>query len=375
MSLINNYIKDILSFPYYVGEKKIGIEDLRNKVQAYISAVKVDNFRYRFSNSVEETTLFSSVYAALVYGLLDMPLNDVNGWMEFLSSFQDEDGIWRDRKHPFRNWTYRDEEWNDIHIIPHIIYVYEAIGKTPRKEFVFLSKFLDENYVKNFCDSIDFENFWGASNGVMNYLVSLIYACDVMGESKYYKAIEYIILYLEKYMNNTKGVFTGNRDKKSLYEAIRGGYHVWMLMIQKGVVFHEKIITNIIDTILSIQNNFGGFNDRIIADVCHNIDCIDPLTRFSLMMPDYRRDEVTKTLKKARNYLLSNMNQDGGFCFSRMNKMFYGNCSLISARNESNMFGTWFTLLALLIIEEYLSGERLIKSSLPGMQYRLKDSL
>ncbi len=367
-----NCIKDILALPFYMRESEIETPEIIKDVVSYIDSLKVGTYEYLFSKNVQSPTLFASVYAVLAYGLSCSGITDTQGWFEFFDSFQDEDGIWRDRCNPFRNWETRNDEWNEIHLIPHIIYAYEAIGKTPSKEFKFLNKFKSMTYTNDFCNSIDFEHFWGESNGVMNYLVSMIYSRDVMGNQDIQEAIEYIVMYLKRRMDETEGLWTEHRDKESLYEAIRGGYHVWMLMIQEGVSFDDKVITNIIDTILELQNKFGGFNKQIIADICHNIDCIDPLVRFACMKPEYRTDDIKNALTNSREYLLNNRNRDGGFCFSRIEKMHYGCDAHVSFRNESNIFATWFTLLAILIIEDFLGNKPRLQSMLPGMEHSIR---
>lgn len=369
---IKSMIKDVASIPFYIGNNIERFETIQSGALAFIDNCKIRDYSYKFSDSVMNPTLFSSVYAMLIMGLTGEEIFDSAGWSKYFDSFQCEDGIWRDNKFTFSNWPHRDTEWNDIHLIPHIIYAYEKIGQIPLRRFSFLDKFTEKSYVQGFCQDIDFDSFWESSNGLMNYLVAMIYSRDVMDNFKMRDTIQYIMAYLEKRMIETNGLWTQKKDKKSLYEAVRGGYHVWMLMIKEKVSFNDDMKKNIIDVILSLQNKWGGYNKDVISDICHNIDCIDPLIRFSIMIPDYRRDEIELSIRKARNYLLGNRNKDGGFCFARMNNCRYGSKELFSARNKSNMFSTWFTLLAITIIEEYLDEKRYIVSDLPGMQYKLR---
>ncbi len=372
LTTFKNCARSTAALSYYLKKHEINISDVIHGAVAFANNNNVGSCAYRFSYSASKETLFSSVYAMLIYGLAGTEISDKCVWKEYFDAFQGDDGIWRDSNNPFRNWEQRDDEWNDIHIIPHIIYGYELLDDIPKMNFKFLDKFQDIKYVREFCDKINFDMFWGESNGVMNYLVSMMYARDVMGNKEIGQAIDYIIGFLKKRMDDTDGIWTKKKDKKSLYEAVRGGYHVWMLMIQEKVEFDQIQIKNIIDCILSLQNKLGGFDEHIISDTCHNIDCIDPLARFSLMLPQYRKNEVEATLRKARNYLLCNRNLDGGFCFSRMCKFKYGNDLHVSKRNESNMFATWFSLLALSIIEDFFSRDVILTSSLPGMEYHIK---
>lgn len=372
LTSIKNFTRETLALSYYLRKHNVDIADVKNGAVSFVEKNRIGSCKYRFSYSAENETLFSAVYAMLIYGLVGKKIPEIDEWKYYLDSAQGNDGVWRDKNISFRNWDNRDAEWNDIHLIPHIIYGYELINCVPPKKFSFLDKFRDIGYVEAFCNKIEFDKFWGESNGVMNYLVSMIYSRDVMGDKELDKSIRYIIDYLKHQMDSTGGLWTDKKDIQSLYEAVRGGYHVWMLMIQEGVCFDPDTIKKIIDCILALQNKFGGFNKNIIADTCHNIDCIDPLVRFSLMLPNYRKSEVEDALLKAKNYLLCNRNKDGGFCFNRMCKFRYGNDAHISKRNESNMFATWFTLLALILIEEYFSNDAILVSYLPGMEYRVK---
>ena len=371
-SFAKNYIKDILALPFYCRSPEIETNKILEGAVSYVDSLRVEDYEYLFSNAAQSPTLFSSVYATLTYGLSHSQIENTNGWFEFFDSFQDDDGMWRDKQNPFRNWESRSDEWNEIHLASHIIYAYEAIGKIPSKDFRFLDKFKNMKYTSEFCNNIDFEKFWGESNGVMNYLVSMMYSRDVMGNQDFEQPIEYMIEFLKKRMDATEGLWTLRRDKDSLYEAIRGGYHVWMLMIQEGVEFDGVVITNIIDTILDLQNKYGGFNKQVIADTCHNIDCIDPLVRFAFMKPGYRSEDIKRALIRSRRYLLNNRNGDGGFCFRRLDKMHYGCDAHISLRNGSNIFATWFSLLALLIIEDYFGEGVWLQSFLPGLEYSVR---
>lgn len=373
MSMIKENIKDILALHYYVKDKCTpSAEELICGVDSYIDHLRVGDCEYRFSASVSETSLLSSALSLMIMGLCDKTVEDKEKWYKYLNSFQSDDGIWRDKAHPLRLWKDRDDEWNDIHIIPHIIYAYEVLGESPKTAFSFLDKFKNTEYTEKFCQNINYNLFWGESNGIMNYLVSMLYARDTLGDYELQNPIEMIFLYLNNRMRETDGLWTHRRDRDALYEAVRGGYHIWMLMIREGIVFEESQIRNIIDTVLDLQNQQGGFNDRVIADTCHNIDCIDPLIRFSLMMPTYRKNEIEVALRKARNYLLGNWNKDGGFCFSRIGKLTYGSSVHKTRRNESSMFGTWFTLVALLLINDYFYSTGHISSNLPGYEQAIR---
>ena len=368
---IRNIVDLVLGNYYYKKNiPDIALNTVMSKAWNYAESLRTQGFSFKFSSSAIGTSFFNTVYYLLICSLVGKKIENKEEWVTYLNSFQDNDGIWRDKNSLFRNWPMRNAEWNDIHIIPHIIYVYEYLSARPQKKFSFLDKFLDRNFLETFLENeIDFRNFWGSSNGLMNYLVSLIYARDVLCEKKYNKVISDIIQYLVNSENFHDGMWYTNTDIDSLYDSVRGGYHVWMLLLQEGVNFNSK---NIIDNILSLQNKLGGFSKEPISSTCANIDCIDPMVRFSRLNPDYKREEIQGSLLSVRKYLMHNQNKDGGFCFQKFKRLRYGNNESTSTWGESNIFATWFSLLALLIVDEHLNGSSWLKSNLPGMQYRIQ---
>ena len=373
LDTIHLIVNDLLALPYYLRKPdQVTIKDLSVGIVSFMDRLHIHGQGYAYSKSAVGATLYNAVYILLISQLIGVKIEDKTLWCDYLDSFQEDDGMWRDKKYPFRIWPERDAEWNDIHIIPQIVYAYEFLDAIPKKRFEFLDKFKDLDYTRYFFESIDFEHFWGESNGVMNYLVAMQYARNYMNDYEFNAPIHYMIESLQSIMNMTDGIFTKSRKVQSLYEAVRGGYHVWMLMEAEGIEFEEKHVKRIIDTVLSLQNPFGGFNYRIVADTCMNIDCIDVLARFSLMAEDYRKTDVENALRKAEKYLLNNLNSDGGFCFCRIHGTRYGNDAHSTKINESGLFGTWFSLLSLCIIHDYFEEKRFLKSEIPGYEYRLK---
>lgn len=215
------------------------LDDIIKESLAYVESLRVGENGYLFSKSAQKPALFNAVYAVLIKGIAGISILDQSKWKNYFDSFQEDDGIWRDHSSLFRCWDNRSEEWNDIHIIPHIIYAYEAIGALPKKRFAFLDKFADINYTKKFCDSINFEDFWGESNGIMNYLVSMLYARDAMKEHRFDEAIAYICNYLVKSEFYQNGLWTKTNDDESLYGAIRGGLSRMVIADARGHPIEE----------------------------------------------------------------------------------------------------------------------------------------
>ena len=137
-----------------------------------------------------------------------------------------------------------------------------------------------------------------------------------------------------------------------LYETIRGAYHIYPILLYDKVEIpgFEKVIPYLIKA----QNSQGGFDKNINSSACDDIDAIDPLIRSSIISNESRKFKIRFAINRAKKNVLYNRNEDGGFVFDRKSAFKYGDAEqLFSKKNESNLFGTWFRLLSLILIDEY----------------------
>ena len=81
-----------------------------------------------------------------------------------------------------------------------------------------------------------------------------------------------------------------------------------------------------------------------MSDACEDIDSIYIL---AILKQSSQMKAIERSLCRARDYIPINQNRDGGFVFRRFTKFCYGGLGQLSSdRNQSNMFSTWFRLLA-----------------------------
>lgn len=71
-------------------------------------------------------------------------------------------------------------------------------------------------------------------------------------------------------------------------------------------------------------------------------------------MTDHSHDKVQDALMWALPWILTNMNEDGGFVFRRLESFKYGHEKMYSKAEESAMFPTWFRTLSLAYIGKVL---------------------
>ena len=337
-------------------EKKklsVDIKDLRSSTLNYIESMRLANEpygRFRHSESVKEATLYASVCAALtrhIYGDLDIiSPEQKKQWIDYILIHQADDGLFKD-KYIANSMAEEGDGWGWRHLTVHAIMALTALGSVAPKSFQPLDKFKDPHFLIKWLENriVERDLEWDLGNQVQNYVVMLQYARDFQGEEWAGPVVEMILDWLDEAQNPTTGLWNkGPRNPALLCRDVRVAYHLWLLYFYEGRPI--KYADRVIHTCLSTQNEMGGFDVRINSSACADIDSIDPLVRLSFHT-QYRHDDVISSLQRAIPWVLANMNDDGGFVFTRGEDLTVGHKSMYSGIDESNMFYTWFRTLSL----------------------------
>ena len=121
--------------------------------------------------------------------------------------------------------------------------------------------------------------------------------------------------------------------------------------------------------VLATQNQLGGYGVKLNSSACEDIDSIEPLIRLT-KINDYKRLIIKQSLHRALPWLLTNMNEDGGFVFRRNEAFVYGHEEMSSGVNESSMFATWFRTLCLAYLINYLNSKSVYQlNRVPGYEF------
>ncbi|MCM8817252.1 MAG: hypothetical protein NC913_07065 [Candidatus Omnitrophica bacterium] len=341
--------------------------------------MKGENFyEYFYSKRSTRYTLYSSCYAVMALDLFD-ELSKINDdmkqlWADYLNSFQDDDGLFKDPV--VSDSRYVDcDWWGWRHLTCHIIVALSCLSKVAKKEFKFLEKFYEPDFLfkwlneRNFSTPSDANN---AGNEILNIASLIQYSRDFHNNQRAKRAVELILDWLIRNQNPHYGAWGPEidlNDRISLAEVMMGGYHEFLLFFYDNVDFNYKEI--IIDRILSLQNEKGGFTGphHIISSACQDIDCIDPLCRLYFKI-DYRKKDIENALETAIPNILSHQNKDGGFCFFKDKEFEYGHREMYTKVNESSMFATWFRVLSLGLIGKIIKDFGNLKFiNCPGYQF------
>lgn len=338
--------------------------NFKNEILEYTKSLNTETYAFKYAFSRERTTLYASIYACMIYGLLEeigkFSIKEKRDWANYFDSFQNEkDGLFYDPAlagEAYEGNSNWNEGWGKKHLAGHIIIAYIRLGFRPKYNFKFLEDYYKTDQVEKWLIQLfQTKNMWTASNYIMNLVTIMQYSRDYMEDQKADSTIAYILEWLTKKQDCTTGLWHNHIPKtlQELNNAIRGAYHYYPLYIydEKEIKYQDKVI----DQILKTQNTWGGFDEENHpSGACEDIDALDPLIRFCLNT-NYRTIDVTLAVQKALYWVLSNRNSDGGFSFMPLTPHEYGAHNVTtSLASESNLMATWFRTLCLAYMLKYL---------------------
>ena len=81
---------------------------------------------------------------------------------------------------------------------------------------------------------------------------------------------------------------------------------------------------------------------------------------------------MTIAVKKAFSWVLANQNDDGGFVFKLNEPFVYGHAQTSSLTNESHLFATWFRILSIAYMYNFLHKQNKFNiGRCPGYQFEI----
>lgn len=384
------FIKNILQFPNKIILRNslckrihtinnIDIHNIRAKTLNYIESMRINDGiygRYRYSNSQIEPVLYASAYAALTRHLYrdieSISNKERSDWISLIKSYQADDGLFKDPMID-NEMASSCDWWGWKHMTLHIIMALTALDAKPDKKFKFLEPFRKEEYAIKWLEGRAWmTNPANVSNEVQNNVTLLQYARDFQDVKWAGNTVESMLNWLDQTQDIETGLW-GNSFKNpyDLSCGVQTGYHLWLLYFydRRDIKYCNKIIDNVMKT----QNSLGGFGVPLNSSACEDIDSIDPLARI-YFKSNYNNININMSLERSLPWILSNMNEDGGFVFRRRESFKYGHQRMYSKADESAMFPTWFRSLSLSYLSKIPSNSKVLDFdwnflSCPGHQF------
>jgi hypothetical protein len=338
--------------------------------------------QYRYNQRGTKPLLYASVFAALfrhlVGDLEQLTEEERQQWINYINSYQCEDGLFRDSL--IANDIAETEDWwGWRHLTFHALMSLNALGGRPKFFLNFLEIVNTPEKVKQWIHRLDWnERASFTSNTVQNYCVCMQYSRDFLHESSLQDCINELLAGVSEYCNTKTGLWGRGIDNPvvALSEGVQAGYHFWLLYWydKLPIPYPDKAVQSIIN----LQNPLGGFDlTRFYSSACQDIDSLHPLIQLGIQYPQFKEQAIV-TVRKSLPWILSNFNHDGGACFLKESPFEYGHQLMFSQISESSIFATWFRMLALSysyeILKDYINWIQVYKFNYltcPGLQFPL----
>ena len=358
---------------------KVDFDKLDSRISSFLHERKIgesliDGFGY--SRDSKSPTLYSLVYAILTLSLLGELEDSISGnrldLIAKLDSYQDESGIFAESITREANET---DWWGARHLSLHVVSAYEALSATPRKSFEFLEVWEGSKGVDKLLRDVDWSNpdilNGDFDNKVMNIAGLLQYKRDKMKSESAAETLSILKKQLSLGVNPETGLFGMFKPDNSemLSRMVQFTYHIYnpFWFDRAHIPFAENLVLNVLKT----QNFLGGFGPKLNTSACEDIDSIDLLARLTCQVPSLKK-EISSSLDKALNWVVTNQVEDGGFVFRRFESYRYGHDVLKSEVEAGSMFATWFRLLSIAMITEAKGLKRYNFVDCPGYQFSIK---
>jgi hypothetical protein len=233
-----------------------------DKTIKFINRQRLNHFIFRYASSQKRATLYSSCYAVMILSLLNklkgLSAKKRNDWGEYILSFQDKDGLFKDPAIASK-LAETEDWWGWRHLTCHAIIALIALEVKVTKPFKLLEFLYEKGKVKEWLKNQDWQtkpDF--VSNTILNYGTLLQYSRDFHQDKKAGRAMEEMYSWLDKNQDVKTGLW-GPRPKgrQSLSKGAQTAYHLWLLYFydQKPIHYIEKCV----DSCLQTQNRAGGF--------------------------------------------------------------------------------------------------------------------
>ena len=229
-------------------------------------------------------------------------------------------------------------------------------------------QFCDLTRLRQWMNERDFKFAWFEGNNILFIGQLLVYLRDVEKKPGAVEALKQWFDWLDRSADPITGLW-GTNGLCTPMEAVYGGYHQLLVYYYENHPLPNAY--GLVDTVLALQHDDGGFNPNGNSGACEDVDAVDILVNCYKRI-DYRRTEIRHALRRCLVHILSTQNPDGGFPYNRNQEQSHmGIPATEAAPNVSCTFPTWFRIHTLALIAEVLPND----PAFSGVTFRFNKAL
>lgn len=328
------------------------------RVLQYIDRSFVEDTGSYLSSPRGVATLYATCYALLTRRYLGAGEHARPATLDFILSHQSpETGCFCGPElidwDPSPTARY-DKDYLLTHLTCAVLPVLAEYGLRARFELQFARRYCDPAYLRDWLDRRDLRNAWLEGNKLLFAGQLLIYLHEAEGRAEASDALEMLFNWLDSHVDPATGLW-GTDGCCSPFVGMCGAYHQLLLYYYRGreVLYRERLI----DSVLSLQHEAGGFSPGGGGGACEDADAADILVN-AYKHTTYRRSDVRAALRRCLRHLCRLQNPDGGFPYNkRVDITHNGIPATACPKGCSNMFSTWFRVHTLALIAEVITDD------------------
>ncbi len=261
-----------------------------------------------------------------------------------------------------------DREHLIMHLTAAVLPLLSTYGVRPHYSLSNARRFLNPHVLRQWLDSRNLSRAWFEGNNILFVGQFLVYLRDVEECRTATDALQIWFDWLEAHVDPNTSVW-GTNGRCTLMEGIYGGYHQLLVYYYEG--HRIKNPRGLIDSVLSLQHQDGGFSPKGNAGACEDVDCIDILVNL-YKLTEYRRADTRLAIRRCIRHILDTQNSDGGFPYSINVPQSHMGVPGTGARgNISTTFPTWFRVHTLALCAEIVPDDLQFK----GLKFNFNNSL
>lgn len=287
-------------------------QPVRERALQWLKCMRVGPVSYRM-NEGASANAFTSCFALFILDLLGETRTFAESirceWIAYLQSLQNQvHGYFEPEI-----YCHDDAERNRLQLTCFCLSALGILGAGPKFPLKYLDEFKSAQDIDSYlhCRNVHM-GARGSGNKAMFLGIALSYEYERTREKRFGELLDAWFEFHDRHQN-ANGFWGSTRE--DLY------YHGFQNALHQLVVYdywnrplgrQEKMV----DTIIALQGPDGHFDMTPGGSACMDYDAIHFLANVLCWM-DCRKSEVTATLRKAFYSLIANQNSDGGFCQSR----------------------------------------------------------
>ena len=284
----------------------------RERALAWLESMRFGPVNYRMNEGASGNA-FTSCFALFILDLLGETekFSDSrrNEWITYIQSQQSEE-------HGYFEpgcYAHRDMERDRLQLTCFCLSALGILGSRPRHALKYLDEFKSPQDIETYLrDRNVHRGARGSGNKAMFLGIALSYEYERTNDERFWNLLQAWFEFHDRY-RNARGFWGSARE--DLY------YHGFQNALHQLVVYYywDRAVGNqeqMVDTIMALQGPDGHFNMTPGGSACRDYDAIHILIN-ACGTAEAREGNTASALRDSFAGLAANQNPDGGFCQSR----------------------------------------------------------